>query len=129
MPDQLTRWLDLSEENKRVFAQEGVILEATESIWDALEKRQWNKSQLAQALNTSKANVTQLLNGSRNMTLRTLSDIAFALDMEVHVRVCDRRDVGQWENLDAIVGKRIHLVGKEEVAANDTWSEPQRMTA
>jgi hypothetical protein len=41
---------------------------------------------LASMLGTNKSHVTQLLRGSRNMTLRTVSDIFFSLDCEVTIR-------------------------------------------
>lgn len=81
------RWANASADERRVFEQEGLILQVTEEIWEALESKGWNKAQLANALGKSKSYVTQLLNGSRNMTLRTLSDICFALGVPVRVRV------------------------------------------
>lgn len=83
----LKGWLDESKENQRLFAQEGLILEVTEAIWLALEKRRKSKADLARSLETSKAHVTQLLGGGRNMTLRTLADIAYNLNFEPHFQL------------------------------------------
>lgn len=77
----LTEWLDESPEHSRAFLEEGLILEATEAICAAMEKRRMSKAVLAGRLGTSKAYVTQLLNGNRNMTLRTFARIAFALNL------------------------------------------------
>ena len=77
----LTEWLDESPEHSRAFLEEGLILEATEAICAAMEKRGMSKAVLAGRLGTSKAYVTQLLNGNRNMTLRTFARIAFALNL------------------------------------------------
>ena len=77
----LTEWLDESPEHSRAFLEEGLILEATEAICAAMEKRCMSKAALAGRLGTSKAYVTQLLKGNRNMTLRTFASIAFALNM------------------------------------------------
>ena len=77
----LTEWLDKSPEHSRAFLEEGLILEATEAICAAMEKRRMSKAVLAGRLGTSKAHVTQLLKGNRNMTLRTFASIAFALNM------------------------------------------------
>ncbi len=98
MDNMMEKWLRESEENRKMYAQEGLILDATEGIWEALEKRKWNKKRLADALGTSRAHVTQLLNGSRNMTLRTLSDIAFSLGMRVAIRFCDEGQASTWKN-------------------------------
>lgn len=126
----LNNWLDQSTENKRVYAQEGLILEISEMIWGELQKRDWNQVQLAQALGTSKAYVSQLLNGSRNMTLRTLSDIAFALSLEVKVGLCEHGNAGVWESIDKVLERRPHIVGRQIItAANDEWSKPQSVAA
>lgn len=81
------RWANASAEDQKEFAQEGLILQVTEAIWAQLEARGWTKSDLARALGTSKSNVTQLLNGNRNLTLRTLSDICFALKAAIRVQI------------------------------------------
>ena len=77
----LTEWLDESPVHARAFLEEGLILDATEAICTAMEKRRMSKAALASRLGTSKAYVTQLLKGNRNMTLRTFASIAFALNM------------------------------------------------
>jgi DNA-binding Xre family transcriptional regulator len=74
----LETWLG-KEENRKLHAEESFILDVTEKILEALEKQEINQNELASRLGTSKAFVSQLLNGGRNMTLRTLADICFAL--------------------------------------------------
>ena len=63
--------------------QEELILDVTELIIEKMEQKRLNKSQLARMLNTNKSHITQLLRGSRNMTLRTVSDIFFGLDYKL----------------------------------------------
>lgn len=79
--DLLSRWLEESPENRRALQEESLILDASEAIFAAMGKRGMSKAALAKKLGSSKAHVTQLLNGSRNMTLRTFARIAFSLDM------------------------------------------------
>ncbi len=79
--DLLSQWLEESPENRRAFQEESLILEATEAILEAMEIRGVTKVALAEHLGSSKAHVSQLLSGSRNMTLRTFARIAFSLDM------------------------------------------------
>lgn len=74
-----------------VYLQEKLILEVTESIWEIMNRKKVNKTELAKRIKTSKPNVTQLLNGGRNMTLRTLSDIAVALDATVRITVTSKK--------------------------------------
>ncbi len=66
-------------ENMRLFQQERVILETTELISQLMDDKQVSKAELAMRLGKSKAYVTQLLDGRANMTLRTISDVMWAL--------------------------------------------------
>lgn len=90
-PTLLEQWLDESSENRRLFAQEGLILEVSKAIYAALEKFGKKKVDIANALNVNKAYISQVLSGSRNMTLRTLSDICFAIGIEPVISI-DRHD-------------------------------------
>ena len=65
-----------------MFLQEYCILSATEEISRVMEEKEVMKADLARLLGCSRAHVTQLLNGGRNMTLRTLSDICMVLNVE-----------------------------------------------
>ena len=67
-------------ENMRLYQQERVILETSDLISDLLDQTGITKADLAERLGRSKSYVTQLLNGRANMTLRTISDVMWALD-------------------------------------------------
>jgi len=69
-------------ERQQKIAQETLILDVTEAVFEQLEVQGKTKADLAKRMGRSNAYITQLLNGARNMTLRTLADIAFALDIE-----------------------------------------------
>lgn len=71
--------------NELLLARESLMMNVTEDILVAMEDQAISKVELSRLLGTSKALITQMLNGSRNMTLRTLSDIAFVMDAEVTV--------------------------------------------
>lgn len=68
-----------------LFEQERLILEATELLQRLLDQSGFNRADLARLLGKTKGYVTQLLNGDRNMTLRTLSDLAYALGHRVQM--------------------------------------------
>lgn len=72
-------WLS-EESNRSLVRQEKFILAVTDAIRDALDAKKITKSELADKLGVSRSHVTQLLSGGRNMTLRTLSDIAHACE-------------------------------------------------
>lgn len=85
MVDEMTS----TPEGMKLFQQERMILEVTEMIWEIMEKGAITKSELAHRLEKSKAYVTQLLNGMTNMTLRTVSDVLFALGKSGHLAYGD----------------------------------------
>ncbi|MCX5644599.1 MAG: helix-turn-helix transcriptional regulator [Phycisphaerae bacterium] len=80
---QIDREVKDDRELARLVGQEELILDVTELILEKMEEKGLSKSQLANMLGTNKSHVTQLLRGSRNMTLRTISDIFFGLDCKV----------------------------------------------
>lgn len=75
----------VSEEDKDLPGkQEAFVLNVTEEIWRVMQEKGLLKADLARLLGSSKAHVTQLLNGSRNMTLYTLAEICVALGETPH---------------------------------------------
>jgi len=92
MSDDLLHKELKSEEFARAFAQEKLIEDAGELVATAMEEHGVSKAQLAERLGTSRSHITQLLRGSRNMTLRTLADIMFVLRKEVMLVAADRDD-------------------------------------
>ncbi|MCX6636048.1 MAG: helix-turn-helix transcriptional regulator [Acidobacteria bacterium] len=91
---------------RRVFERESLAFEAAELISGLMEQRQVSKTELAERIGASKSHVTQLLTGSRNMTMHTLADLAFALGHKV--------EIGAHE-LDALAFDTLD--GREEHAA------------
>lgn len=67
--------------DNRLYARDKLVINVTDDILCAMESLGVSKIELAKRLSKSKSWVSQILNGSRNMTLGTLSDIAFALDI------------------------------------------------
>src|SRR5688572_21537873 len=72
-------------ESMRLFEQERIILDVTERICEVLEENNMNRVQLASALGKSRGYISQLLDGSANMTLRTMSDVFLALGLRACV--------------------------------------------
>ncbi len=87
MGSMLTEWLNQTEQNKVLLVEEELILASTEQIWELLERKGLTKADLAERMGKSRAFVSQILSGTRNMTLRTLADVAFALGESVTVKI------------------------------------------
>lgn len=71
-----------SEEGRRIWNQEKAILDTTELICQVMSEKGVSRSELARRLGRSKGYITKLLDGSANMTIRTLSDVFSALGYE-----------------------------------------------
>jgi transcriptional regulator with XRE-family HTH domain len=67
----------------RIYEREALALQASEMIFELMEKEGINKAQLAELMDASRAHITQVLSGSRNMTVYTLADLTFALGHKV----------------------------------------------
>ena len=100
---KLTDWLS-TEERRVAFAEEALIVDVAEQIWAAMASAKITKSEIAERLHKSKAFISQMLNGSRNMTLRSLADIAHCIGYRVSLSL-ERQDVTvAWRPLkDAVV--------------------------
>lgn len=77
--------LSANPEFRKLLAVESLVLEAGELIARLMESRGVNRAELARRLGKSRAWVTQLLNGRANLTLKTLAEVAWALEAEVQL--------------------------------------------
>ncbi|MGZ8927061.1 MAG: helix-turn-helix domain-containing protein [Methylobacter sp.] len=83
-------FLSDSDFDRKSYAREALMMNVTEDILVAMENKGVTKTELARLLHKSKSFVTQTLSGSRNMTLKTLADIAFNLDLTVSIAFEDK---------------------------------------
>lgn len=84
-----------SPQNRRLLRQEELILEVTEALSQALAREQVTKKALADRLGKSKGFVSQVLAGGRNLTLRTVADLADALGYRPVVRLSKAATMGE----------------------------------
>lgn len=70
-------------EYERLLDQERLILDASELVYEMMELRGINRAELARRTGTTRGFITQVLSGSRNMTLRTLADFAHTLGFRI----------------------------------------------
>src|ERR1035437_7882122 len=81
--------LKKTKEGRKALERERVLFEAAEHIAIAMEENKLNKTELAQLLGTHKSYITQLLDGTENMTLAKVSDVLFELNRQFTIRVND----------------------------------------
>jgi len=78
----------------RLVAQGDLIMEVTETLCELLEKEEVSRKELADRLGKTKGFVSQLLNGGRNLTLRTVGDILHVLGYRVRLVPLQRGKTG-----------------------------------
>lgn len=78
MARQLPRGISL-----RPFAEDEAISVLTSAVQDAIEDAGLTRSDVARLLGTTKSYVSQVLNGSTNMTLKTLGALLWACGLQV----------------------------------------------
>ena len=84
---------------ERLLCQERLILDVTEQLAGALEDGGVTRAELARRLGRTPGFVSQLLGGGRNLTLRTIADIAAALFLRPSFKLSsDRKTVSEWTN-------------------------------
>jgi transcriptional regulator with XRE-family HTH domain len=74
-----------SPEARRQYEIERLAVWAADLVARVMEEQQISKADVAKRLGKSRAFVTQVLSGSRNMTLRTFADLAWACDCRLTV--------------------------------------------
>ena len=105
-------------EARRRYEEERLILWTTEAIWKAMDEQGLTRAEMAAKLGTSRANITQLLSGTRNMTLRSLASLAFACDMRAEVGL-EELTASVFNSID---DQTIELSRSQPVRF---WTEPQ----
>jgi transcriptional regulator with XRE-family HTH domain len=83
-------WVDQQRadpEIARLHEQERLLIWVTEEICEYMDSAGLSRADLARRLGTSRANVSQLLSGERNLTLRSVADIAWACDARVKIQL------------------------------------------
>jgi transcriptional regulator with XRE-family HTH domain len=128
----IATFLSSFDDGDRLLAEERLIVDVTEVIAAEMAKKGMTKAALAKELGRSKAYVSQLLGGSRNMTLRTLAEIAHALDVQPEFRLAGFRNDDEWKTAPERVAKviRLHPEATAPVTAanNDSgWCSPLRV--
>lgn len=83
----LSTYDELLAEDPAGLRQEELILEATEALARALRTSGLTQSELAARLGKTKGFVSQILGGGKNLTLRTLADVAGALGCKVQIQL------------------------------------------
>jgi len=130
----LSQKLKNDSELEEFYFQEKLILEVTELVASLMEKKGINKTELARRLGKGKSYITQLLDGTSNMTLRTIADVFVALDSMLIVNSgtlsleCTQSH-GEYEFNEGAHGVASEISLPDLVGQDDILANPDRMVA
>jgi transcriptional regulator with XRE-family HTH domain len=105
---------------RKLLASESLVTEAAELIARLMSEKKINRAALAKRLNRSRSWVTQLLSGKTNMTVRTLAELAFALEAEVRL---DAQPVAPANASQEVMrrGASIRLLNAQPIDPSPVW--------
>jgi len=96
--------LDIEEDWSATLEQQ--LLDIRENIAQQMEKKSISRAALATMLGSSRAYVSQLLNGNENIRLSTLFKVAFALDL---------RPLIHFTNIDDEIVQKLNAEKLQEI--------------
>lgn len=115
-------------EEEMANAREELIFNLTEDLLLIMEDNGFSKAQLAQQLGKTRAYCTQLLNGSRNMTLNTFSDVCFTLSVKPEIKLTPQKT---WHEIERVVfpSKVLRPVLSEKIEGDEQKTRQWRQAA
>ena len=96
-------------ENRLLWNQEQAILDATELICAIMKETNVSRAELAKRMGTTKGNITQILNGSRNLTIRTVSDVLTHLGHEFRAACKDRQSGASHATVELVLRAKLTI--------------------
>lgn len=118
-------------DDRVLFEEERAVFVATELISRIMEERGLSKADLARLIGTSRANITTLLSGQRNMTIRTFARLAARLGVRIDMRTEQLRN-GEFVStpLQSVQPKQNRaVVGAQQVAPSTAGLRPLQLAA
>jgi transcriptional regulator with XRE-family HTH domain len=70
-----------------VFVAEGLMLDVATTVWAVMKRLGLSQRELASKLGKHPAYVSRILNGSHNLTLKTIAEVAVALGQQVRIEI------------------------------------------
>ncbi len=114
---QFEAWIDESPDNAKIFQQEALILKVTHMIWGWMEEKGISRSDLAGRLGRTRGYISQVLAGDKNLTIRTIADIATAMDTQADFSL---RPLGGFEAETNVIQFRWNLMPSTTVSVDST---------
>jgi transcriptional regulator with XRE-family HTH domain len=85
--DLFSSWLKNDSVAEEIYFQENFIIEVYETLQKEMDRQGVSRKELSERVGKSKAYISQVLGGTRNMTLRTLADFCRALEVYPEIKL------------------------------------------
>ena len=102
----MTAWIQRSPEADALFAEENLVLAATEIVYEAMDSAGVNKAGLAKLIGVQPSEISQRLRGQRNLTLRSLARMMHVLGFDVTLEAT-RRTESDMDGREGNIGLRV----------------------
>lgn len=121
--------LQETESGKKSLVAQELLTEVSEAIWGAMEGSGVTLVELAERCGYSKSDLSQKLSGRRNLTLRTLSEIADALGLAAKIVLEPKHEAWEDAGFAPAASHRSSAIPCDEdfVTFSERWS-PERKT-
>lgn len=133
-------------EFSRRFAIEGALVDASESVLEAMGEKGYRKSDMAEVLGINIAQVSRALNGSHNFTVKTLASLLWACGRKLVIKsepyksfkkeiIWEKKVDVEYSSLDAEIIKakienaRYHITGEFNMHIGNQSAEPYAKVA
>ncbi len=73
-----------------VYWTERAVIDFTSDLWEAMRRKRVTQSELAAKVAKNPAYISRILNGAPNITIKTMVEMAYALDMRVSITLQER---------------------------------------
>jgi antitoxin component HigA of HigAB toxin-antitoxin module len=83
--------IEADDKQRPALRAEELQLAATCALSEELERQGLTKAALAERMGRTRGDITQILSGNRNLTLRTLAEVAEALGCQVELALVPQR--------------------------------------
>lgn len=106
-----------TKENEKLYYEAGILVEVCEKLYELMEENDFKNKDIARKLGVSASQVSQWLDGTANMQIKTVADILFAMGLKFETFVAEP------------INKEIEItVEAVSAESKSTWDAPSEQT-
>lgn len=79
----MSSWFKVTDESLKFLAEERLMVQAVEAVYEALEGANVSRAELASRIGVKPSEISQRLSGKRNLTMRSFADMLHSVGKTV----------------------------------------------